>query len=118
LGCGILLVRIFPAPLKISPAGRNDNVVEAITFSDLQKNLHPHSHAPHGNAVGMRCIYCLVESAGQFVLNWMQRIQDEFPCGAWEPETITKKRVRRDSGDTIPNSKDNSGHVPGIPPDF
>jgi hypothetical protein len=26
--------------------------------------------------------------------------------------------IHRDSGDTIPNSKDNSGHVPGIPPDF
>jgi len=33
------LVRIFPASLEISPDGRNDNGVEGIAFSDLQKNF-------------------------------------------------------------------------------
>jgi len=36
----------------------------------------------------MRCIYCPVQSDRRFTLNWMQRIQDEFPCGAWEPEKM------------------------------
>jgi hypothetical protein len=40
--------------------------------------------------MGMQCemrrIYCPQESECRYTLNWMQRIQDGFPCGAWEPE--------------------------------
>jgi hypothetical protein len=39
-----------------------------------------------GTQCGMRRIYCPMKSNCRFTLSWMQRIQDEFPCGAWEPE--------------------------------
>jgi hypothetical protein len=39
-----------------------------------------------GMQYGMRRIYCLMESDCRFIFDWMQRIQDGFPCGAWEPE--------------------------------
>jgi len=42
-----------------------------------------------GTQYGMRRIDCPVESVGQFVLSWMQRIQDGFPCSAWEPEKMS-----------------------------
>jgi hypothetical protein len=33
----------------------------------------------------MRRFPCPIESDCRFTLNWMQRIQNGFPCGAWEP---------------------------------
>jgi hypothetical protein len=39
--------------------------------------------------MGMQCkmrrIYYPMKSDRRFALNWMQRIQDKFPCSAWEP---------------------------------
>jgi hypothetical protein len=73
---------------------------EGKNFGPVAGGGVPFSHQPStlflvpmrrmGTQCEMRRIYtalCPVESANQFALNWMQRIQDEFPCGAWEPET-------------------------------
>jgi hypothetical protein len=39
-----------------------------------------------GTQCEMRRIVCSIKYDRRFASNWMQRIQDGFPCGAWEPE--------------------------------